>query len=494
MSKFHTIVTRRDFMKGLGLAGVGMGATGAISPAFRDLDEAACSKSYVKRPWWVKEVDEPTIEVDWSLLKPFDYTGKTFQIDPTSYVEPLYKKMKQDIINERPGNTLRDHALFIGSAWGAFAWPFAAATAWATHSPEPGLALNTMNPDGSINNVGGFVHGFTPKTLGVPRWEGTPEENFKMVSAAIHWFGGADIGAVEVDDKTRKLIYAKDTFGKPFVWEDIDDAYETDEKRGIPNKCKWLLSFNVLQSIPQARIGMNNPFDGNKMDSVCKLEEAGMIMAYAHSDLIHRRTQEFFHTLGYQALGANEFMGETMSTIIGVGNLSGLGETGRLSLMISPIHGPMIRMPAVLITDLPLAPTKPINAGIHDFCRSCGACAEACPTGAIPKEDEPSWEPAGPWNQGGVKMWYNNRKLCQPVGWGYQAPGSCNNCQGVCPFTTLGRAGAHDLVKATAATTSIFNGFFYNMHKTFDFGINITPDDWWNRDLSTWEHDTTLGR
>ena len=43
MSKFHSTVTRRDFMKGLGLAGAGIGAAAAASPVFHDLDEVAAS-------------------------------------------------------------------------------------------------------------------------------------------------------------------------------------------------------------------------------------------------------------------------------------------------------------------------------------------------------------------------------------------------------------------------------------------------------------------
>ncbi|ADJ26822.1 hypothetical protein Dehly_1541 [Dehalogenimonas lykanthroporepellens BL-DC-9] len=38
MTKFHTTVSRRDFMKGLGLAGAGLGAASVAGPSFQDLD------------------------------------------------------------------------------------------------------------------------------------------------------------------------------------------------------------------------------------------------------------------------------------------------------------------------------------------------------------------------------------------------------------------------------------------------------------------------
>ena len=43
MSTFHSQVSRRDFMKGLGLTGAGLGAAGMINPVFHDLDEVLSS-------------------------------------------------------------------------------------------------------------------------------------------------------------------------------------------------------------------------------------------------------------------------------------------------------------------------------------------------------------------------------------------------------------------------------------------------------------------
>ncbi|MBA7585582.1 hypothetical protein ES708_27566 [subsurface metagenome] len=54
MSKFHSTISRRDFMKTLGLTGAGLGAAVAITPVFRDLDElVAPENANIDRPWWV---------------------------------------------------------------------------------------------------------------------------------------------------------------------------------------------------------------------------------------------------------------------------------------------------------------------------------------------------------------------------------------------------------------------------------------------------------
>lgn len=65
-----------------------------------------------------------------------------------------------------------------------------------------------------------------------------------------------------------------------------------------------------------------------------------------------------------------------------VGCAAGLGELGLSKLFLTPQFGPRQRMFAVL-TDAELEP-DPLFTG--SVCDSCGACARACPAGAIPLE------------------------------------------------------------------------------------------------------------
>jgi epoxyqueuosine reductase len=62
--------------------------------------------------------------------------------------------------------------------------------------------------------------------------------------------------------------------------------------------------------------------------------------------------------------------------------LAGLGCIGRNNLLVSPEHGPRIRLRALLL-DAELAPTGPIE---FDPCRGCDEpCRKACPQGAFAK-------------------------------------------------------------------------------------------------------------
>lgn len=57
---------------------------------------------------------------------------------------------------------------------------------------------------------------------------------------------------------------------------------------------------------------------------------------------------------------------------------AGVGWQGKSLLVVSPQHGPRIRLVTVL-TDLPLEPDAPLK----NRCGGCTACTNACPAGAI---------------------------------------------------------------------------------------------------------------
>ena len=162
MSKFHSTVTRRDFMKGLGLAGAGIGAAAAAAPVFHDLDEVSSSSlSTLKYPWYVKSVDKPTVEIDWGLMKPYDATEMTFGAKgPALFAEAVggadvvaqwnadqNERRKQYRAAGEPGYTVEDMALGAGrNLWGDFSNP----TGWGflgrrTATPPDGYGLTAGN-------------------------------------------------------------------------------------------------------------------------------------------------------------------------------------------------------------------------------------------------------------------------------------------------------------------------------------------------------------
>ncbi|MGI2336497.1 MAG: reductive dehalogenase [Dehalogenimonas sp.] len=465
MSKFHSTISRREFMKGLGLAGAGLGAAAVVSPNFHDLDEVtADSKAGWKRSWWVKEGDEPSNPIDWQLMQRLDQRQvnsympggsnnnseemKALKANNTEYV---LKWCIENYYPEYTGNTTRDNAMNLVS--GISTSPYSLGYA----GPFDGMGLVK-----------------TPEQLGIPRWESTPEDNLKTLRAAFRSFGAADVACIEITpEKTRKIIWThqqrngelpypyKEIKNKSYEFEDVPKAYYTDTKMVIPENCRTMIVWTALMQ-PEITLREGSP-----------LGKSSTSLAYARSQTINTNVAEFVRALGYQSL--NAFRAH-MTCAAPRGILSGVGEHNRMCLpTMSPEYGMFVRTVNGILTDMPVATTKPVNAGMYKFCETCGICADSCPYGALPK-GKPSWESefgsnhsihAG--NTPGYEGYRMDVTHCT----------KCGVCQGSCPFNSISQSWVHSFVKATSSTTALFNSFFTTMDKSFGYGLK-NPEDFWN--------------
>jgi reductive dehalogenase len=146
-------------------------------------------------------------------------------------------------------------------------------------------------------------------------------------------------------------------------------------------------------------------------------------------------------------------------------------------------------------TDLPLAPTHPIDAGMYRFCHTCHKCADACPAGVISQESESTFEPdqvegKDPiFHRLGPKALWNNFSGCRIF---IQESGGCNRCWGECTFAMNSGAMAHEMARATVSTTSLFNGFLWRMGEIFGYKTeNEKAEEWWNLNLPIYGIDST---
>ena len=103
---------------------------------------------------------------------------------------------------------------------------------------------------------------------------------------------------------------------------------------------------------------------------------------------------------------------------------SGLGELGRIGILITERFGPRARL-GLVTTDLPLVPDAPRRLGIQEFCQRCQKCAMNCPAQAIPDGDKSE--------ESGVRKWVLNREKCYRF-W-RKAGTDCAMCIYVCPYS-----------------------------------------------------------
>jgi len=136
---------------------------------------------------------------------------------------------------------------------------------------------------------------------------------------------------------------------------------------------------------------------------------------------------EFIRNLGYEAIQC----GNDTALSIPLSIDAGLGELGRNGLLITPQHGPRVRL-CKIFTDLPLEPDKPIEFGVKQFCKKCKLCAKHCEAGAISMDGEPSFRVACRSNNPGAKKWYVNAEACYQF-W-RENGADCSTCISVCPY------------------------------------------------------------
>ncbi|MEL7561879.1 MAG: reductive dehalogenase [Dehalogenimonas sp.] len=479
-------------MKNLGIAGAGIGAAAAAAPAFTDMADVISKAQSIhpKNPWYVKEREylNPTTEIDWNKMErfeggPYDPVKCLSTADYQKIMAEMGANRKNFILNNAPGKTLRDFALNMSAA----AYPNA--VIWGPYVKHARVKGYFLGEQGSV---------FTPQMLGVPRWEGTPEDNARMMRSVFQHFGAAEVSFGEIiEGKTKKLINLSTTDWGPnmrIMFEDVDKAYVVDDgkdlatgKMVIPNRCKSVIVFKIRQSQEMTKKG--NSY----------IARSGSNKAYDQLAITNYRVKAFLNGIGYEAMSGGTF-GITCARP-GWGALFGMGELARSMQMIAPTEGPVMRATAIMVTDLPLPVTNPIDAGTNKFCHSCFKCADICPSGAIYKEPNPDFIQCPTNHSGGVpgyvaeklkpetfnnspgyKRWPLNHFACRSY-WTVNSA-SDNWCIGACVFNKMDEATIHPLIKMTVGASPVFNGFFTNMD--IAFGYDHQPEDkwedWWNEE------------
>lgn len=486
MPNFHSSLSRRDFMKGLGVAGAGLGTAAATAPVFQDLDDVISSPNAEwKRPWWVKyrELDDPTTEIDWSLMNRWDarqtaqapgISAKYLGVDEVNkrYANVLTNKVNA-ITNNTPGQTLKDYALSSGS--GYF------------------MNLPYMTTFMGPQKVA------TPQSINVPVWQGTPEENSRMLRSAVIFYGGGQVGFGVIDQKIKdKLVFTNHkgaansigfienfppplALGKSYVFEEVDVGYEGDTKFVLPsNKQLYEFCFTVPMSKDMFRTANES-----------QIMYSANLSRYRLFGNIQNCIQEFIRSLGYTCYGyASPFSG--MMPAIASAQLTGLTEGNRNNgFCTSPEYGPIIGVFS-LVTDMPLEPTNPIDAGIWRFCQTCTKCADACPVNAIPKDHEPTWDLPNIYGKAdivhspGRKQYWTNAVDCWLFLTEYNG---CGACMATCTFNT-NSAPIHEIVRATLSTTPALNSFLWQADKFFGYGLHEDKEAWWDLSLPVYGFDS----
>jgi len=151
-------------------------------------------------------------------------------------------------------------------------------------------------------------------------------------------------------------------------------------------------------------------------------------MIYSKMGEVASKLAKYIRVLGYEAVPSGNDTTQNIPLAID----AGLGELGRLGLLLTPEFGARQRLCKVLTT-LPLVADKPIDFGMQRFCETCLACAHACPAQAIPKGAR-SLERTSISNRPGILRWHVNVGNCY-LFWRQNGGVDCSNCMAACPWS-----------------------------------------------------------
>lgn len=203
------------------------------------------------------------------------------------------------------------------------------------------------------------------------------------------------------------------------------------------------------------------------------MASAAVGLGYSKMAFLSNLLATFIRCLGYRAIPC----GNDTALSVPLAMAAGLGETGRLGLLITKKFGPRVRICKVF-TDLPLQHDSYQPFGVKEFCDVCKKCAKHCPSQAISNDDK-TMEGHNISNHTGSLKWYVNCEKC--FQWWAKNRNDCSNCIRVCPFNKP-RGKIHDVSRfMIRKRMHHLDQLLVWLDDLLGYGKRLHPERFWSR-------------
>lgn len=246
--------------------------------------------------------------------------------------------------------------------------------------------------------------------------------NFKEVDALQKFVAGEPVGKpLEVNaeaecEKIRKMIFE---MGAHSVAITLVKPYHYYSVKGRGSRYGEEIAVNHTVAI-----AFTVEMDKQSVDAAPHASiVAESSRQYLHAAEIATTVARYIRQLGYAARAHIDGNYEVICPL--VARDAGLGEIGRIGLLMTPDLGPRVRIGVVTTNlGLPVAEYKS-DPSVYHFCRVCKKCAVCCPAKALPLHNEVM--------HNGAIRWKVNDTACFTY-W-CKVGTDCGRCMAVCPYS-----------------------------------------------------------
>ncbi len=369
---------------------------------------------------------------------------------------------------DKPTTLITDNVKQVPKRAGFFVRAF-----YGDLGPKAGAEIRRFITKHPLNAAIGHLHWkHVPVHKGEPAAEKAPiPDAAKMtehIKALCYFFDADLVGICEVPD---------------YAWF----SHDTDGE-AITTRHKYAIVVVIDQGW--------DSFEGSSGDDW--ISGAMSYRAYYHGSSISTIVADYIRRLGWPAQAHSNAHGDVQQIPLML--LAGLGEMSRIGeLVLNPFVGPRHKT-AVITTDLPLVPDKPIDFGLQDFCDKCKKCARECPAQAIPFGDKVLYN--------GYEIWKPDVEKCTKYRVTNPKGSACGRCMKMCPWNKEGLL-QHTLAMWAAIKLPWSRRFLIWLDDALGYGKRNPIKRWWldleivnkkvvkpagtnERDL-TLDRDTTIG-
>lgn len=439
---------RRDFLRLMGLGTATIGAGASVHNIIGKTSTGTLVESKEDYGDFIVEVlEKGCYEVDLNVLKGMSEKNTAFS---RNVWDPARKdRPREDLDYERlgkgkgkiPNQTRLDYALNEG------AWLFS------------GMGSSRAYDWGTNHKNRFFNEPWDPADIDM-----TWEDASRATKHAALFYGASLVGIAKLNPLwlyTEHFVPTRNNRERSIpVVRDSDRYEKTDEAYYIPESMNRVIAV----AFEEDYAGLSN--------SPGRLATAVSGTGYSRMAFTAGCIAEFIRFLGYRALPAGNGVGMSIPIAID----AGLGELGRMGILVTPKYGPRVRI-AKVITDMPLIPDSPIRFGVTEFCEVCKLCAEHCPSNSI-SEGMRTWKGNSISNNPGIYKWYVKPDSC------YDFNGfSCSNCKRVCPFTKPNNSWLHRMIRTVInGRIGILDRVMVTLDQASGYGREIPDTEFWKQD------------